>query len=270
MSRISKLLMTTACSFSMFFVTNTYAQVKVGSNPTTISSNTNLEVEATNGSKTVVKKDNGNVGIGTSAAPTNKLHVASTGTDNPVRFENMQTSTTISDRNVVADASGVLKYSNASLTGAISVRLSQTENMSRGGSGGWSHFTNDAVMTNTIPGASYNSGTDVLTIPAGTYLVTYTIDGGITSPLNGSTSVYVSSFFNDFANQSGNTRIHMNVAHNNTTQSNFGLGTTFLVTYTSTRSVNFGVGWGVGGTVPANTSMYFGKGTGISYIRIGN
>ena len=40
------------------------AQVKIGANPTSISSNSTLETESTNGNKTHVNKDNGNVGIG--------------------------------------------------------------------------------------------------------------------------------------------------------------------------------------------------------------
>jgi len=52
-----------------------FAQVKIGSNPTVIGANSNLEVEATSGNKTVIQKDNGNVGIGTDA-PGAKLHVA--------------------------------------------------------------------------------------------------------------------------------------------------------------------------------------------------
>ncbi|PWJ52747.1 hypothetical protein CLV98_1325 [Dyadobacter jejuensis] len=46
-----------------------YAQVKVGSNPTSITPNVNLEVEATNGSKVVIKQDNGSMGIGTTTTP---------------------------------------------------------------------------------------------------------------------------------------------------------------------------------------------------------
>ncbi|PQA56093.1 hypothetical protein [Siphonobacter curvatus] len=71
-----KQLLSTGCFFVAFMSSATlFAQVKVGSNPTTIGSNSNLEVEATNGNKTVVQKDNGNVGIGT-ATPGAKLHVA--------------------------------------------------------------------------------------------------------------------------------------------------------------------------------------------------
>ncbi|PWJ56916.1 hypothetical protein CLV98_10925 [Dyadobacter jejuensis] len=54
--------------------TLSFAQVKIGSNPTMITPNVNLEVEATNGSKVVIKKDDGKVGIGTTA-PDASLHV---------------------------------------------------------------------------------------------------------------------------------------------------------------------------------------------------
>ena len=54
---------------------NASAQVKIGSNPTVIGANANLEVEAANGNKTVIQKNNGDVGIGT-ATPGAKLHVA--------------------------------------------------------------------------------------------------------------------------------------------------------------------------------------------------
>lgn len=55
-----------------------FAQVKIGSNPTTISPNSNLEVEAGNGSKTVIQKDNGRVGVNTST-PVGQLHVVGSG-----------------------------------------------------------------------------------------------------------------------------------------------------------------------------------------------
>lgn len=50
------------------------AQMKVGSSPTTISANSNLEVQATDGTLLHVNKDNGKVGIGTST-PTEQLDV---------------------------------------------------------------------------------------------------------------------------------------------------------------------------------------------------
>lgn len=50
------------------------AQMKVGSSPTTISANSNLEVQATDGTLLHVNKDNGKVGIGT-ATPLEALDV---------------------------------------------------------------------------------------------------------------------------------------------------------------------------------------------------
>lgn len=52
------------------------AQMKVGSNPTTLASDVNLQVEASNGGQVVVRKSSAQVGIGTSA-PGNTLEVNS-------------------------------------------------------------------------------------------------------------------------------------------------------------------------------------------------
>lgn len=66
----------------------------------------------------MVLSTDGYLGLGTATAnnfatylpPTNKLHVKTTGTVNPVRFENLQASITPgTDKIVVADATGVLK-----------------------------------------------------------------------------------------------------------------------------------------------------------------
>ena len=67
-----RLMVISMITSSMAFQAN--AQVKVGSNPTTISSNANLEVEATNASKTVITKDLGRLGVNTTS-PTTTLDV---------------------------------------------------------------------------------------------------------------------------------------------------------------------------------------------------
>ncbi len=59
--------------FLLFCVSKLQAQVKIGSNPSTISTNVNLEVEASNGLKTVITKDSGSVGIGTNTPNINAL-----------------------------------------------------------------------------------------------------------------------------------------------------------------------------------------------------
>jgi hypothetical protein len=61
--KVNKLYIAAFATLSIAFSAN--AQVKIGSNPTTITANTNLEVEATNGVKSVFSKDLGNAGIGT-------------------------------------------------------------------------------------------------------------------------------------------------------------------------------------------------------------
>lgn len=101
--KVLTVIFTIAVTINSFSVR---AQVKVGSNPTTISSTSNLEVEATNGVKTVIEKSNGNVGIG-SVTPTNGLHVKAAA--NPVRFEGIQSG---SGANLVIDPSGIVKSEN--------------------------------------------------------------------------------------------------------------------------------------------------------------
>ena len=63
-----------AAAFTGGFLTSSavLAQVKIGSNPTVISANANLDIQSTNGNRMVVLKDNGFAGIGT-LAPTNLL-----------------------------------------------------------------------------------------------------------------------------------------------------------------------------------------------------
>lgn len=58
----------------ILFVFQANAQLKVGQNPTTITTNTNLEIEATNASKVVISKDKGRVGIG-ATTPAKALHI---------------------------------------------------------------------------------------------------------------------------------------------------------------------------------------------------
>ncbi|WP_026632812.1 tail fiber domain-containing protein [Dyadobacter alkalitolerans] len=53
---------------------NAFAQVKIGTNPTTITPNSNLDVEGVSNRHTVVMKS-GRVGIGTTTAPFSTLHV---------------------------------------------------------------------------------------------------------------------------------------------------------------------------------------------------
>ena len=83
------------------------AQVKIGANPTVITTNAKLEVEGSTGKKVTIL-DNGNTGIGTNA-PTNVLHVNATA--DPLKLTGVQGATTaISPLGI--DASGVVKSLN--------------------------------------------------------------------------------------------------------------------------------------------------------------
>jgi hypothetical protein len=82
------------------------AQEKVGSNPTTITPNVNFEAEATDGTKTVIKKDNGNMGVGT-AVPLYRLDVHAS--SNPMRLLGVQAGTT-TDSLLTFNSGGVAKY----------------------------------------------------------------------------------------------------------------------------------------------------------------
>ena len=111
-----------AISCFMSIAVSVNAQVKIGANPTTINTNTTLEVEATDATRLRVNKDNGNVGIGTTAAPTNKLQVSATA--DPLKLEGLQAGA-VADNFLVVDANGVVKKTSATsvvglLTGSAS------------------------------------------------------------------------------------------------------------------------------------------------------
>ena len=84
---------------------NAFSQIKVGKNPTSISTNSNLEVEANDGTKTTITKDNGRMGVGT-INPSNLLHVKSN--NDPVRFEGLSTGT-IHDSLLIVNDSGIVR-----------------------------------------------------------------------------------------------------------------------------------------------------------------
>jgi hypothetical protein len=91
--RMNKTLVSAFLIASMLSGYNLFAQVKIGSNPTVIGTDVNLEVEATNGNRTVVQKSNGNVGIGT-GVPGNKLEVnQGTAGNSGLRFTQMNSTT---------------------------------------------------------------------------------------------------------------------------------------------------------------------------------
>lgn len=114
------------------FIAN--AQLKVGVNPTTISSNANLQVESSIGNQVIITRDSSRIGIGT-LTPSNPLHVVSS--SNPLRLVGLQ-SGAISDSILVSDANGVVKQISSS-------RFSSTSNTQP-----WfSSTTNTGATSNT-------------------------------------------------------------------------------------------------------------------------
>lgn len=76
----------------IIFSINLNAQLKIGSNKSTISNNTYLEVEATSGSKIVVRKDSAMLGIN-NTNPNNKLEIThGTSGKSGLRFTNLTNS----------------------------------------------------------------------------------------------------------------------------------------------------------------------------------
>jgi hypothetical protein len=84
------------------------AQMKVGSNSTSISSISNFEVEANDGTKTTITKDNGKMGVGT-LNPSNLLHIKSN--LDPIRAEGLRTGT-INDSLLIVNDSGIIRKIN--------------------------------------------------------------------------------------------------------------------------------------------------------------
>lgn len=89
------------------------AQIKVGSNPKVLSTNTYLDVESLNGNRVVVSKDSAKVGIGTTS-PTNKLHIKDTITKNPLRIEGLLSGSTTSDSVLMINSLGVVRRNSVS------------------------------------------------------------------------------------------------------------------------------------------------------------
>lgn len=94
---------------SLFLNTGSiFSQLKIGSNSTSISSISNFEVEANDGTKTTITKDLGKMGVGT-LNPSNFLHIKSN--LDPIRAEGLRTGT-INDSLLIVNDSGIIRKIN--------------------------------------------------------------------------------------------------------------------------------------------------------------
>lgn len=87
-------------------VLNIYSQLKVGSNPKTISNNINLEVESSTGRNFVITRDSSKVGVGT-VSPSHLMHIIDSVND-PVRIVGLKSGKS-SDSLLTVDSLGVVK-----------------------------------------------------------------------------------------------------------------------------------------------------------------
>ncbi len=240
------------------------AQVKIGANPTVITSTSALEVEATGGSKMVVDKTTGRVGIGVTA-PLNALHVEATA--NPLKVVGLQAGQS-SDLFVSTDANGVFHTLNATKPQMAAVKLTSIATVSRGAIGGNYHFPTSTTLVNTIPGATIATNGDI-TLPAGTYQVVLTVDGGVASDATPPTlGFYIHSYFYDFLGTAGVSRIHNNTPGNLGTASNHGISISYITTVNANTVMPFQIGWGQGGNVATSANLSFASGCQLSITKL--
>lgn len=250
---------------------NTYADVKIGTNPTTISTNANLEVEATNGSKVLIDKDNGRVGVGTTT-PTHPLHVQAS--SNPIKLEGVSAGSTATDKIAVLDSTGVVKevgtLSNA--LGTISIPqpalfildTDQTDFLSAAGAGNSTRVPMTQYK-NSIPSLFYNSSTSTITFPVGTYMFSYSYEAD-----HNAVGCDLSSYYVDFPNGAGSTRIHTTGAHNLGGTSNHGGSVNYATQFTSARTWQIHLGRGQSGNCYGTGMNLKARSTQLLIYRLGS
>lgn len=93
--------------FTTFFIfsINSFSQLKVGSNPKSITNNTYFEVESTIGNKAIITKDSARLGIGT-IKPTQAVHIKSN--IEPLRLEGLKSGLS-TDSILTVNDSGVVR-----------------------------------------------------------------------------------------------------------------------------------------------------------------
>lgn len=250
---------------------NSYADVKIGANPTSISSNATLEVEATNGSKVLIDKANGRVGVGTTA-PTNPLHVQAS--SDPIKLEGVVSGNISTDKVAVLDNSGVVKQVGTLSDALASIDIPQPalfildtnqSNFLSAASAGSSTAVPMAQYKSSIPGLTYNSATSTITFPAGTYMFNYAYEAD-----HNATGCDLSSYFVDFPNGAGATRIHSTGAHLQGGSSNHGGAITYATQITAGRTWQIHLGRGQSGNCTGAGMTLKARSTQILIYRLGS
>ncbi|WP_426478177.1 hypothetical protein ACP3T3_01505 [Chryseobacterium sp. CBSDS_008] len=157
----------------------------------------------------IVAASSGFVGIGTTT-PTNRLHVVGNGVDDPVSVSALNVGDTKQDYLLGITSTGVIK-SLGTLDG-LSIPLpalftlgADANNFLASQAAGSSQVVNMSMIKNAIPGLTWNGTTKTITLPAGTYVISFTYEA-----LHNSPGCDLSSYFFDFPNGA---RVHSNAPH---------------------------------------------------------
>jgi hypothetical protein len=176
---------------------------------------------------------------------------------------------TSSDNFVTLDATGVFHSVSATKPQVVAVKLNTADPTLRGAIGGSYHFSNSVVVVNTVIGATVAANGDI-TVPSGTYSVTFTMEAGVTSdgapPAAG---FYRHSYFYDFTTASGFSRIHQNTPGELAPFANHGICITFITVLTASGTFPFNIGWGQAGNTGTTANINFSnQGTQLSITKL--
>lgn len=175
------------------------------------------------------------------------------------------------DKVVVASSTGILKTTtldvvSVPLPAVISLNTKITDFLNGVGAGGAQTLTNMGIIKNGIPGFSLDTSTSTITIPAGTYQISFVYEG-----VHDATGCTLSSYFVDFPSGAGTQRVHSTAAHSEGVPSNHGGTITYTAVLPSTRTWQIHLGRGASGncsSLPGNE--LFAKSTQVTFFRIGD
>jgi hypothetical protein len=258
---MKKLILSTIFSLATIAL---FAQVKIGANPTLITTNAKLQVEGSTGNKVTVM-DNGNVGIGT-ATPNEKLEVAGNTKSTNLQVTGLTTAGA-TDQFVTVDATGVCHKAAAAKPQNITVKVPTGATLTRGGAGSSFHYAANTVMVNTIDGATVAANGDI-TVPAGTYQVAVTFDGSVISDATPPAGFYIHSYFYDFSTTSSFVRVHSNTTSVLGGASSHGVSIIYTTVVNAGAVFPFNIGFGQGGNANGTTTLVFGSGCQLSVTKL--
>ncbi|MGU3376557.1 hypothetical protein [Chryseobacterium sp. M5A1_1a] len=174
------------------------------------------------------------------------------------------------DKVVVAGSTGILKTTtldvvSVPLPAVISLNTKMTDFLNGANAGDSQTLTNMGVVKNGIPGFALNTGTSTVTLPAGTYQISFIYEGD-----HNSTGCTISSYFVDFPNGASTQRVHSTASHLQGGASNHGGTVTYTSVIPSTRTWQIQLGRGASGNCFSTGNSLYAKSTQVTFFRIGD